>query len=308
MKIIAFIIFVAVLLNSSSIFGGSFDPSTLKPFTDGSLYLGKYETGLYPGGKNEIPEKHRIAGEKIAATITPLNKEGKPDEKNGKIIGVSMGHSICRQFYDEFKVELKDKSGKINPKFIFFSCAISAQQLPQLAELKGPVWNKVKNTVKNEGYSPLQVQVLFLHTTYNSSNNAGGIPAPSPDAMVRMKNDLYKVLAHFNELYPNIKIAYLTCDGFRHFVGFEPHVWQEAFAFKWLIEDQINGKEGMDFEGSGKKIPWLQWGPYFWDNKWDKTYFNDGVHPSEKGVKIFMDKLWKMLESDPKAKYWLWRK
>ena len=48
-----------------------FDPRTLKPFTEGSRYLGGYETGLYPGGGNEMPPAHRAAGEQIAATIRP---------------------------------------------------------------------------------------------------------------------------------------------------------------------------------------------------------------------------------------------
>ena len=41
---------------------GEFDPMTLKPFTDGLPYLGEYETGLYPGGRNEMPVAHRQAG------------------------------------------------------------------------------------------------------------------------------------------------------------------------------------------------------------------------------------------------------
>ena len=39
-----------------------------------------------------------------------------------------------------------------------------------------------------------------------------------------MQADLAKVLEHCVTLYPNLKIAYLTCDGFRHYTGFEPHV------------------------------------------------------------------------------------
>lgn len=58
-----------------------FDPATLKPFTSGALYLGKYETGLYPGGKNERPPAHREIGERLAATIRPLDTEGRLDDQ-----------------------------------------------------------------------------------------------------------------------------------------------------------------------------------------------------------------------------------
>ncbi len=63
----------------------TFDPSTLKRFTDGGLYLDKYEMGLYPGGKNDMPEAHRRAGERMAATIRPLDTSSRPDEREGRI-------------------------------------------------------------------------------------------------------------------------------------------------------------------------------------------------------------------------------
>lgn len=70
-----------------------------------------------------------------------------------------------------------------------------------------------------------------------------------PEVMQNMQRDLDKVLAYCVERFPNLKIAYLTCDGFRHFTGFEPHVYQEAFALKWLIENQLRGEASTRFEG-----------------------------------------------------------
>jgi hypothetical protein len=52
-------------------FNPTFDLSTLKPFTDGALYMDKYETNLYPGG-NEIPKAHQEAGMRVAAGHGPL--------------------------------------------------------------------------------------------------------------------------------------------------------------------------------------------------------------------------------------------
>ena len=115
------------------------------------------------------------------------------------------------------------------------------------------------------------------------------------------------MLRHCTKVYPNLRIAYLTSDGFRHYTGFEPHVWLEAFALKWLIESQINGEEGTEFEGGKRQIPWLQWGSYVWDNTWDKSYFTDGVHPSEKAQAVFVEKYWRFLTEDPITKRWLWR-
>ena len=123
--------------------------------------------------------------------------------------------------------------------------------------------------------------------------------------MQNMQRDLDKVLAYCVERFPNLKIAYLTCDGFRHFTGFEPHVYQEAFALKWLIESQLRGEASTRFEGSERRFPWLTWGPYIWDNTWDRSYFTDGVHPAPKALEIFVDKYWQHLSHDSVAQPWL---
>ena len=120
-----------------------------------------------------------------------------------------------------------------------------------------------------------------------------------------MQRDLDKVLAHCVERFPNLKIAYLTCDGFRHFTGFEPHVYLEAFAMKWLIESQLRGEASTRFEAPDRRLPWLTWGPYIWDNAWDRSYFTDGVHPTPKALDIFVDKYWQHLGHDSVAKPWL---
>ena len=59
---------------------------------NGVAYLGTYEGGLYPEGKNEIPDAHYQAGVEIARQIEPLNLQGQPDP-NGKIIMTSVGMS-----------------------------------------------------------------------------------------------------------------------------------------------------------------------------------------------------------------------
>jgi hypothetical protein len=135
-------------------------------------------------------------------------------------------------------------------------------------------------------------------------------PGPFPETMQQMQRDMAAVLEHCLKLYPNLRIAYLTCDGFRHFTGFEPHVWREAFAFKWLIESQVKGDDGTAFEdkaGKTRRLPWLQWGPYIWDNTWDRSYFTDGVHPARKALDIFVGKYWDFLKADPVARPWLFQ-
>lgn len=292
--------------------GHVFDPSTLRPFTDGGLYLGRYETGLYPGGKNEMPAAHRRAGERIARSIRPLDADGRPDDQKGRILALVMGHSNCRQYFTAFQRLLRQRASELNPRFEMLNAAVGGQQLPEIRALRGKVWDRAAELVSRPGCSPRQVQVLFLHTTYHGWKNVRGEPPrPFPQTMHAMRRDLAAVLAHCLGLYPNLRIAYLTADGFRHFTGFEPHVWQEAFGIKWLIAGQIGLDDGTAFEdgpGRGRSLPWLEWGPYIWDNSWDASYFTDGVHPSPKARAIFVRKYWEHLKADSVAKGWLLRK
>jgi hypothetical protein len=283
----------------------SFDPATLKPFTDAAPYLESHETGLYPGGKNTIPEAHRKAGERLAATLRPLDLDGKPSDK-GRLLALVLGHSNCNMYFGALGTKFSENASLLHPRFELLNAAVGGQQLPQIVRLQGPVWDKAQKLTTRDGYTPLQVQVLFLHTTYHGWKNMNRAPAdPFPKTMESMEADLATVLAHVVKTYPNVKIAYLTADGFRHFTNFEPQVWQEAFAIKWLIESQIKRASGTEFEGEARRLPWLQWGPYIWDNHWSRDYFTDGVHPARKALDIFVEKYWSFLKEDPVSNSWL---
>jgi hypothetical protein len=276
------------------------DVDGLRPFTDGANYLGEYETGLYPGGTNEIPSSHLEAGRKIGATIRPLDVDGNPDERAGRVVALVMGHSNCKQYFAALQDKLRAEPSSIRPRFEMLSAAVNGNQLPEIRRLSGPVWDKADELLSRPGYSPKQVRVLFLHTTYHGWKNlTDAPPGPFPQTMQRMRDDLAAVLRHAAEKFPNLKVVYLTSDGLRRYTGFEPHVWQESFAIKWLIEAQINGDE------SARGLPWLQWGPYLWDPTWDRSYFTDGVHPSAKAREVFVSKYWRFLSDDPVAQAWL---
>lgn len=286
-----------------------FDPATLQPFTTIQTYEGQ-QTGLYPDGQNLIPEAHRKAGEKIAATIQPLDENGKPDPQNGRILSIVMGHSNCRIYFRTLNEHLtREKASRLNPRYELLNCAVDGNQLPEIhGNPNGPVWQNIDKLTSQPGYSPKQVQVLFLHTTWHGWRNmSGNGPRPFPDDMKKMQSALHDVLKRCVEKLPNLKLAYLTSDGFRQFTGFEPHVFREAFAYKWLIAAQINGEANTAFEGPGRVLPWLQWGAYIWDNTWDASYFGDGVHPSAKGQKIFAEKYTQFLSADPVAAPWLFK-
>ncbi|MBI3832177.1 MAG: carbon-nitrogen family hydrolase [Planctomycetes bacterium] len=285
-----------------------FDVSTLRRFTDGAPYLGEFETGLYPGASNRIPEAHQAAGIRIAASLRPLDKDGRSDPESGKIAALVLGHSNCNQYFNAVGRILDEKRSELNNAFVLLNAAIGGQQLPQIVELKGKVWDRTNDLLAQQNLATSQIQALFLHTTWvGASNRDKQPPGAFPAEMQTMQRAMVTVLAHCVKLFPNLKLAYLTCDGLRHYTNFEPHVWREAFALKWLIASQIRGEKGTAFEGPERVLPWLQWGPYHWDNHWDETYFTDGVHPAPHAERIFASKYFKFLKNDPVARGWLVR-
>ena len=136
-----------------------FDPTAMQPFTRGTLYLGKHETGLYPGGKNELPLAHRQAGERIAASIRPLDRIGPPDDQSGRILALVFGHSNCRIYCDALQRHLASHATELHPRFEMLNAAMGGQQLPQIVRPQGPVWDTANQLASRPGYSTQQVRV-----------------------------------------------------------------------------------------------------------------------------------------------------
>ena len=95
-----------------------------------------------------------------------------------------------------------------------------------------------------------------------------------------------------------------------------------AFAVRWLIRDQIDGKPVLNPDpGKGEvKAPLLLWGPYLWADGttprkidglgWERDDLvdRDGTHPSESGRKKVAGLLLKFFTEDPVAKTWFVKK
>jgi hypothetical protein len=123
------------------------------------------------------------------------------------------------------------------------------------------------------------------------------------------------------ERFPNLKIAYLSS---RTYAGYatsplnpEPHAYETGFAVKWLIADQIAGKQELNYDVSKGPVvaPWCEWGPYLWADgtKADRdglSYIRadysgqDGTHPSPSGQLKVATRLMQFLKIDPTARSW----
>jgi hypothetical protein len=97
-----------------------------------------------------------------------------------------------------------------------------------------------------------------------------------------------------------LRVAYLSS---RIYAGYattalnpEPYAYEGAFPVRWLIQSQINGDAGLNYnaEVGPVKSPLLLWGPYLWADGlnprsdgliWERGDLSssDGTHPSDSG-------------------------
>ncbi|MFA4943769.1 MAG: hypothetical protein WC789_03595 [Lentisphaeria bacterium] len=259
----------------------------------------KYECGLYPDGRNDMPATHRKAGEELAASIVP-------DAKTGRISILVAGHSNPKAYFSAYAAYLAGEQGKRHVRKeveLLNICEGGKMSRDWAAECCAPGPRGARQ----------EAQVLFLLTSLHNSNrdNTARI---TPDVLQMsleertkaLKEDLKAILQGFARACPQLKLAYLGCDTWRGNSGLEPMVWEEAFAFKGIIEDQINGDPELAYAGLNRKAPWVAWGGYIWENNPPKERFEaDGVHPSEAG-KAFAYGCWHdLLVHDSTAIPWL---
>ncbi len=269
--------------------------------------------GLYGGGKNDPPEAHQAAAKKEAAKIAPLDKEGKP-AKDGTVALVSISMSNATQEFSFFK-KVADADADKSRLLTIVDCAQGGQAMAEWVDPKGRAWTEADRRLAAAKISPNQVQVAWIKLA-----NKG----PTGDLQKHgktLQQDTLAVLQNAKARFPNLRIVYL---GSRTYGGYatgrlnpEPYAYESAFAARWLIQDQIKGDAGLNFdlERGAVKAPLLLWGPYLWADgttarkgdglAWERKDFGrDGIHPSESGRQKVSDQLLKFFKTDATAKRW----
>ncbi len=286
----------------------------LTPLTE--LGRGTYhgaQGGLYPGGSNERPSAHEAAGVAIAQEIRPLASDGSVDEQNGKIGFVAVGMSNTMMEFAVF-LEQSDQIPQLNPAVVLVNGAEMHKASQFVADPNDDYWATLDERITTAGLSDAQVQVIWLKEARASNN----LPFPL-DALL-LKNDLREIIENLSAKFPNLKMVYLSS---RTYGGYattdlspEPHAYQSAFAVKWLIEDQIEGKVGLNYDPNQGTVyaPWLSWGPYLWADGvageatgivWEQSDFSyDGTHTSPAGRAKVAGLLHHFLRTDATAVPW----
>jgi hypothetical protein len=304
----------------ASLLSCAFDvkPLTLVPLTSGQPYISQtdrthtpYATYLY-SNSNFMPAPHRASGEAIAAAIQPLNIKGEVDTANGKIVVVVEGISNTYHEFNTFINSFFEKNPAVNPKV-------------EMINLAEPGCNLLCWLSKGVGSVDAQVQIVIMKHSNNTPQEADGAPRfpQGPFTTAASKRFPYHAdttrgmlkirVLNLKKKYPNLKLLYLTSRCYGGWTcapsanGYtEPVAFEEGFSTKWLIENQITGKDPeLAFAGPNAKAPWMAWGPYIWDPTWTRDMFSDGVHPCTSGGQMIVARKWyDFLMQDSAARLW----
>ena len=295
------------------------------------LGLGSYSNnvgGLYPGGANTRPPAHEAAGVAIAQSLQPLDAAGSVNTNTGKIGLLSLGMSNVTQEWatkgTNHFLHIATNDPSLNPRVVIADGAIGGQDAPQWTNYFSANWNTVVTSrLPAAGITTNQIQVVWLKQALAGPLAYGAFPshARTLQAMEEM------ILRNAKARFPNLKIAYLSSRTRAYTanpadLNPEPFAFECGFATRWVIEDQINRTNNLNYDpASGPVVaPWLSWGPYLWANGtvprsdgfvWlcSDTEASDFTHPSPNGgVAKVAAELLAFFKTDPTATPWFLKK
>jgi hypothetical protein len=281
-------------------------------------YMGQ-QGGLYPGGVNQRPSAHNSSGLFLATNrVKPRNASGAVDTVNGKIGLISIGMSNTTQEFQQF-ITIAGDDPAISAKVSIVDGAQGGQDAIAWSTPNAPPWTVLANRLSQAGVAPAQVQVVWLKEQI-AGDNLGAFPGGAQTLRDRLRD----IVTIARSKYPNLRIAYLSSRSYGDYNGpvRGKGAYEQAFAVKWLIQDQINGDARLAYTDAGP-APWLAWSTYLWADglgaddvpggipgrsdglEWlCSDYQSDGIHPAPAGRTKVANMLLTFLKTDTTATPW----
>lgn len=275
----------------------------------GSFYSGIQQGGLYPSGSNIRPAAHEAAGIALAAQIVPLNNNGIPSP-TGKVGFVGMGMSNAERTFIPFRSQFNaDPATKKTVKLV--EACVYGRTAEQMSNPADPYWTvDLPNALNTAGVKAIQVQVVWIMEGMKDKLE------PYPTHVDTLAGYWKSIVQIARTKFPNLKIAYLDM---MQYMGYgvstpaEPYFFEQGFAIKKVIEDQINGDPALAYP---TLAPWLSWGHYFWSDgvkprsdgmTWlcPTDCIGDGVHQSTIGAAKMATRLLNTLKADTTCQGWM---
>ncbi|MBK9247670.1 MAG: hypothetical protein IPM69_06040 [Ignavibacteria bacterium] len=260
----AILLFVTLLLlTPSSIFAQkncANDSTGLIPLIDlqGKSWQG-YMGGLYPDGTNTRPQAHKNKALQQSQNIRPLDASGAPSP-SGKIVWIGVGASNPRTEFMRFMEEMNSFS-LINPSLKLINTCIGGQGIQKMNSAADSYWKQAEKQLTDSSISNKQVQIAWIET-----DNTQTADTTFPRAPQMLADEFRTLLVTMKQLYPNLKICYLSARAYSGYASPEagasvgkgllfPRDYLNGWAIKWLIEKQINGESGYEYEGATAPLP-----------------------------------------------------
>lgn len=274
--------------------------------------------GLYPGASNAMPTGHLDVGCRKASGIIPRNELGEPDDQ-GVIVFLAVGMSNAGAYFRAFRDRVHTMP-ELSERIRFVDATLDGPDIPTICSSPDPYWRYVMHRVTSEGFFPKQVQaVWFMQAVLASHIPVGQGPA---EHMKWLETMFLEVLSGMKACFPNLQ---QVCSSAREYGGYaspglgnpEPYAWYTGWAWKRLIERQIDGDLHLDCSIGHGQMPWLGWSGYFWADgprprkdglswKHPEDFEEDGVHPTPSGVDKASGILVDFYRNDPVTQ-WMWR-
>ncbi|MEW6650039.1 MAG: SGNH/GDSL hydrolase family protein [Chloroflexota bacterium] len=271
-----------------------------------------FSGGLYPQGSNQPPAAHLEAGLRLADEIQPLDANGQPDPQKGRILFISLGMSNTGAEFDAF-TQLAQQTSGLNPRMVLFNGALASQTAERWLEADALAWQEMERKISGYGFSNLQVQAAWVKQTLTGGGEF-------PQKAQALQADLEVIVRHLKEKFPNLKIIFLSSRtrSYTYWRGLspEPLAYETGFAVKWLIEKQINGDPGLNFDPQKGAVvaPYLTWGPYLWADGQNpradglvwlaEDMTGDCTHPSRQGAAKVAEMLLAFFSQDSTSRGW----
>jgi hypothetical protein len=294
---------------------GGRDKIGQKPLTEMTAldrYKGQ-DGGLYGGGQNEPPAKHRQAAQSASEKIQPLDADGRP-AADGLIGFVSISMSNATQEFSTFK-RIADADPQKSPRVAIVDCAQGGQAMAEWVNPEAPAWQEAMRRLAAAKVAPHQVQVAWIKL-------ANKVPQGDlAEHGKKLEADTLAVIQNAKQKFPNLRIAYLSS---RIYGGYstgalnpEPYAYESGFVVRWLLKRQIEGDSAVNYDAARGEVraPVLLWGPYLWADgitprKADGLVYTredlagDGVHPSPQGRQKVAQLMLDFFKTSPLAKDW----
>lgn len=260
--------------------------------------------GLYPGGRNTPPARHRDLGDELARKVRPRAEDGTRDA-SGKIVLLTIGMSNTSAESQQLQT-LAAADALRHPSVTVVNGAVGGFDAVRASDPDSDYWAKVNGRLGAAGVTPEQVQVLWVKEAISRPEDGF-----RPEAH-RLQDALRGILRIADDRFPKLRLAYLSS---RIYAGYaevranpEPYAYESAFAVKWVIREQLRDELAVG------PVPWLAWAAYLWADgldaradglTWECADFrDDGMHPSEQGAQKVAQMLLDFLHSDATADIW----